>query len=118
IGGPDDRGDSSESDDLEDAEPDNANPGDTDLGDADTGDDGSCGGCPDEEVCDEDEEPQSGNRAPRVSGPVYLMDVSGCAILAIGLTDLLRNAVDPDGDALSVRNLSVSSGTMIQSEDG
>lgn len=72
-----------------------------------------------DDACEEDEEEvQSPNRAPRVTGPVYLMDVSGCAILTIALSDLLANAVDPDGDALTVRNLSVSSGTIVQSQGG
>lgn len=99
---------------------------DTDPGDpTDPADDDCPSGC-DGDPCDEDpvEEPCGGdpcddddpqaNRAPRVAGPVYLMDVTGCAILAIGLTDLLRNAVDPDGDTLSVQNLTVSSGTLTQ----
>lgn len=71
-----------------------------------------------DEACDEDDDVSTGNRAPRVTGPVYLFDVTGCAILAIGLSDLLRNAVDPDGDTLSVKNLTVSSGTLIQSAEG
>lgn len=53
------------------------------------------------------------NRAPRVTGPVYLLDVTGCALLAIALSDLLRNAHDPDGDPLSIRNLTVSQGTLV-----
>lgn len=59
-----------------------------------------------------------GNRAPRVSGPVYLADVGGCALLVIGLADLLRHATDPDGDVLSVSNLVTSSGTLVQSDEG
>lgn len=79
------------------------------------------GNTPDEEPGgepSEEEDPQSSNRAPWISGPVYLMDLSGCAILMIGLSDLLRHAIDPDGDALSVQNLSVSSGTLIQAGGG
>lgn len=71
-----------------------------------------------DETCDEDDEGSLGNRAPRVTGPVYLYDVTGCAIVAIGLADLLRNAVDPDGDMLSVQNLTVSSGTLTPSAEG
>jgi Ca2+-binding RTX toxin-like protein len=63
--------------------------------------------------------PQSDkNRAPRSTGPVYLRDVSGCAAILISVSDLLRNASDPDGDPLSVRNLQVSSGTLTQSDGG
>ena len=52
------------------------------------------------------------NRAPRAAGSVTLREVSGTAMLAIGLTHLLQNAADPDGDALFVRNLSASAGTL------
>ena len=68
---------------------------------------------------DEDNEPDVDadvdNRAPRVTAPVYLKDVIGCSTLVIGLTQLLGNAEDPDGDVLTVRELSVSSGTLTQS---
>lgn len=67
---------------------------------------------------DDDDEQPATNRAPRVFGPVYLMDVGSCAILLIGLLDLLRNAHDPDGDALSVADISVSSGTIEQTGTG
>lgn len=106
----------------DDEDDDNTNPVDpTDPGDGDcpSGCHGDpCDEDPTEDPCGENENPNAGNRAPRVAGSVYLMDVSGCAILTIGLTDLLRNAVDPDGDMLSVRNLTVSSGTLTQSGDG
>ncbi|MGO1426323.1 MULTISPECIES: cadherin-like domain-containing protein [unclassified Halomonas] len=59
-----------------------------------------------------------GNRAPRVSGPVYLLDVAPCVALVIAFDDLLRKAVDPDGDVLSVQNLAVSSGALTDVEDG
>lgn len=59
-----------------------------------------------------------GNRAPRVSGPVYLLDVAPCVALLIAFDDLLSKAEDPDGDILSVQNLSVSSGTLTQAEGG
>ncbi|QPL47956.1 cadherin-like domain-containing protein [Halomonas sp. A40-4] len=58
------------------------------------------------------------NRSPRVSGPVYLLDVAPCVALLIAFDDLLRNAVDPDGDVLSVQNMAVSSGTLTQAEGG
>ncbi len=62
------------------------------------------------------EKPQ--NRAPRITSPVTLADVSGCAIALIGLADLLRGALDPDGDVLSVRDLTVSSGKLVQTAGG
>jgi Ca2+-binding RTX toxin-like protein len=102
-------------------DPDVTDPGDTDPGGTDPGDEEppvSCDcSCPeDDEPCGEDEDPHT-NRAPRVAGPVYLRDVAGCAILAIGLSDLLRHATDPDGDMLAVSNLTVSSGTLTRSGD-
>ncbi|WP_082520329.1 calcium-binding protein [Rhizobium sp. Root482] len=93
-------------------------PGDKAPGDTDPGDNEPCSESLDEDTCDEDDDPQSGNRSPRVTGPVYLMDVTGCALLGIGLSDLLRNAVDPDGDTLTVTNLTVSSGALTQSAQG
>ena len=69
----------------------------------------------DEEAAD-DENPA--NRAPRITGPVALHDVFGCAAVVIGLGELLANAFDPDGDRLSIANLTVSSGTMPQVAGG
>ncbi len=63
---------------------------------------------------DEDEDGKATNRAPVVSSSVSLPDVFGCAVAIIGLSELLRNATDPDGDALVIKNLSVSSGTLTQ----
>ncbi|GJD74015.1 cadherin-like domain-containing protein [Methylobacterium goesingense] len=58
------------------------------------------------------------NRAPVSSGPVLLANTTGCALLAIAMTDLLRNVQDPDGDTLSVQNVSVSSGSLSRAGDG
>lgn len=58
------------------------------------------------------------NRAPVAAGPVFLADTTGCALLAIAMTDLLRNVQDPDGDTLSVHNVSVSSGSLSRDGDG
>lgn len=63
----------------------------------------------------DEENTSTGNRAPRVAAPVYLIDVVGCATLLIALSDLLRNAHDADGDVLSVKNLAASSGTLTRS---
>ena len=76
----------------------------------------------DEDSVDDDPDarpPQSDkNKAPRSTGPVYLRDVSGCAAILISVSDLLRNASDPDGDPLTVRNLQVSAGTLTQADGG
>ena len=85
---------------------------DDDEQDPDEGDDDD-----DDEDEDEDEDDDV-NRAPRVTGPVYLHDVFGCAAAIIGLGDLLRNASDPDGDALTITNLTISSGTVSQVAGG
>jgi Ca2+-binding RTX toxin-like protein len=69
-----------------------------------------------EEESDEDGAPP--NRAPRVSGPVTLLDVSGRAAVLIGLADFLRGASDPDGDLLEVSNVTVSSGTIVKAAAG
>src|SRR5690606_8020050 len=62
---------------------------------------------------DDDEKPRPAvNRAPRTTGPLQLDSVFGCGAVLIGLSDLLANASDPDGDVLSVKNLRVSSGTI------
>ncbi|MBX9934043.1 MAG: cadherin-like domain-containing protein [Methylobacterium sp.] len=58
------------------------------------------------------------NRAPTTSGTVHLADVAACALLPIALADLLRNVEDPDGDSLSVRNVTVSSGALARDGDG
>ncbi|MBB2687797.1 UNVERIFIED_ORG: Ca2+-binding RTX toxin-like protein [Rhizobium etli] len=58
------------------------------------------------------------NRAPRAGSPVTLADVSGCAIALIGLADLLRGTLDPDGDMLSVKDITVSSGKLLQIAGG
>ena len=61
---------------------------------------------------------KASNRAPRISSPVTLADVSGCAIALIGLADLLRGTLDPDGDALSIKDVAVSSGKLVQTAGG
>ncbi len=79
-------------------------------------DNGGGEGTKDDETKDDDA--HKPNRAPRINGPVYLADVFGCAVALIGLSDLLRGTVDPDGDALLVQNITVSSGTLTQTAGG
>ncbi|MDQ1900393.1 cadherin-like domain-containing protein [Paracoccus sp. WLY502] len=50
------------------------------------------------------------NRAPRVTGPVHLRDVSASTVMVIGLSDFLRGAGDPDGDKLMVEGVAASAG--------
>jgi Ca2+-binding RTX toxin-like protein len=67
---------------------------------------------------DDNGEPTEENRAPRLSGPVYLGNVYGCTAALILLDSLLANAADPDGDPLTVRNLSGSSGALLVDANG
>lgn len=60
----------------------------------------------------------SRNRAPRSTGPVQLQDVVGCRAYLISVLALLQGTTDPDGDQLTLRNLSASSGTLTRTEDG
>ncbi|AUH66670.1 cadherin-like domain-containing protein [Paracoccus zhejiangensis] len=70
------------------------------------------------EATPEEEDHDTPNRAPRVSGPVHLADVGSCAVLAIAMADLLRNAHDPDGDALQIMGLTASSGRLVRTAEG
>lgn len=58
------------------------------------------------------------NRRPVVNTPVALYDQFACTAVLIALTDLIRNASDPDGDALTVQNATVSSGALILTNGG
>jgi len=58
------------------------------------------------------------NRAPRTNGPVHLQDLVGCQVFFISMAALLVGASDPDGDRLTISNLSSTSGTLTPTEDG
>ena len=58
------------------------------------------------------------NRRPVVSGPVALYDQFAFTAILIALTDLIRNASDPDGDTLAITNLTASSGTLTLTDAG
>lgn len=62
--------------------------------------------------------PRNTNRLPVIAAPVVLTPLLQGTIVAIAAADLLRNAVDPDGSALSVLNLSVSSGQININPEG
>ncbi|MFD1327186.1 calcium-binding protein [Mycoplana ramosa] len=97
--------DSDNDDDKEETDPPSSNDND-DNDDDDSGNDNS------------DDDGERVNRAPRLSGPVQLMDVTSCIAFAISIADLLRNAHDPDGDTLSIRNVQISSGSLAASAEG
>ena len=52
--------------------------------------------------------PAKPNLAPVVTGFVSLPDVFICDVLTIFVADLLKNAMDPNGDALSVTNVKIN----------
>ncbi len=49
---------------------------------------------------------------------MQLADTTRCASVAIAALDLLRTVSDPDGDALAIRNVTTSSGTLVRDGDG
>ncbi|WP_426227121.1 cadherin-like domain-containing protein [Pararhizobium sp. DWP3-4] len=72
----------------------------------------------DEDEDDDDDGVSPINGAPRVNGTLMLMDVSGCAAVLIGLSDLLRGASDPEGTPLTVTDIAVTSGSITSTADG
>jgi Ca2+-binding RTX toxin-like protein len=58
------------------------------------------------------------NRSPRHTGPVHLGDVGSGATLAIALSHLLTQTTDPDGDALTVKDLRVEAGSLLATTSG
>ena len=52
--------------------------------------------------------PEKKNHAPVVTGSITLPDAFICNFVAIFVADLLKNAVDPDGDKLSVTNVKIN----------
>lgn len=76
----------------------------------------------DDEEDDEDEEDPDqtapANRAPMVMGPVRLNDVFAGQVMLIGLSHLLFGASDPDGDVLTINDITVTGGTLVQVGSG
>ncbi len=58
------------------------------------------------------------NRRPQINGPLRLVDIDRCHGAAILLASLLSGATDPDGDPLSVVDLTATSGTLTMAEGG
>ncbi|MFP9138249.1 calcium-binding protein [Devosia sp. XGJD_8] len=70
---------------------------------------------PDEDDEDEeDDDTEQANRAPVAMGPVRLNDVFAGQVVLIGLSHLLMGTTDPDGDTLSVNDITVSGGMLVQ----
>lgn len=63
---------------------------------------------------DDEEETVPGNRAPVVVGPVRLREVFAGQVVLIGLSDLLFGASDPDGDTLTINNITATGGTLVR----
>jgi Ca2+-binding RTX toxin-like protein len=58
------------------------------------------------------------NRAPTVDRTVYLYNIFISQAVLIGLSQFLTGSADADGDPLSIRNLQVSSGEVVQLANG
>ena len=67
---------------------------------------------------EEDDEDTTANRAPMTMGPVRLHDVFAGQIVLIGLSQLLFGASDPDGDVLTINDITVTGGTLVQVGSG
>src|SRR5690606_36795475 len=65
-----------------------------------------------------DPTPTRTNRLPVVTGPVVLAALPMNQSTLIAAADLLRNVSDADGDALQIRGLTASSGTLVARESG
>ncbi len=53
------------------------------------------------------------NHAPKVTGQVALPDTFFCNLVSIFAAELLKNAVDPDGDKLSVTNVKIHGTSLV-----
>ncbi|QQR39257.1 cadherin-like domain-containing protein [Devosia rhizoryzae] len=67
---------------------------------------------------EEEEETDVGNRPPMVSAPVRLNDVFAGQVVLIGLSSLLFGAHDPDGDPLTILNMTASGVGVVRSTNG
>lgn len=67
---------------------------------------------------EDDDQTTVTNRAPVVAGPVRLHDVFAGQVVLFGLSHLLFGASDPDGQALSVKDLTVSGGEVVPTANG
>ncbi len=91
----------------------------SDMNGAPSGDpgNGSSGGQPSNGQ-EEDDDNEHLNRAPVVNGPIVLPSLGVNTPLLLAAAVLLAGASDADGDALTVTNLTPSSGTVTQGLDG
>jgi Ca2+-binding RTX toxin-like protein len=77
------------------------------------------GGPGDDDTDGEDTPPKpTPNRRPVVTRPLDLYDQFACVAVMIAVSDLLRGATDPDGDKLQIRNVRVSSGELVLTDEG
>ena len=68
----------------------------------------------DDDEDDDDDDTAPINRAPMAMGPVRLHDVFAGQVMLIGMSQWLFGASDPDGDVLSVNDITVTGGTLVQ----
>jgi Ca2+-binding RTX toxin-like protein len=71
----------------------------------------------DEDPDDDDDVLPRSNRLPVVTGPVILADLLSNQSIVLLLSDFLRNASDPDGDVLTISQLTAPSGTLVRRDD-
>ncbi|WP_240233133.1 calcium-binding protein [Devosia lacusdianchii] len=67
---------------------------------------------------DDDDTPDQGNRAPITMGSVRLNDVFAGQVVLIGLSQLLFGTIDPDGDILTINDITLTGGTLVQTAAG
>jgi len=79
---------------------------------------GSDDGPPPQPDDDNEPTPTRVNRLPVLTAPVVLAGLSMNQSTLIAASELLRNASDPDGDALRIQGLSASSGQLVARGDG
>ena len=82
---------------------------------------GSGGGKANNDERDDEEEPRTpprSNRLPVVTAPIVFDQILGNQSVLIMLSDLLRNAHDPDGDAMKIVGLRSSKGDIVEIKPG
>ena len=94
------------------ASPPSAPDGDQNEDDDEGDDDDEANNDNEPDDADDDESPP--NRAPMTMGPVRLNDVFAGQVVLIGLSQLLFGATDPDGDILTINDITVTGGTLVQ----
>lgn len=64
----------------------------------------------DDDEGEDDDDDETANRAPVVVGPVRLREMFAGQVVLIGLAELLSGASDPDGDVLTINDITTTGG--------